>query len=143
MLVEKIEKLKIMLLKEEDFAKTLKYYLDSVIFDPEFMPASQLSDDPLVHKTFTLVAEVMEKRNRNPVKQTVEFVLPVQYAEAFQIYHAALRVGESMGIIFLFRDIDVGLGSLLHTKDGMSHFSRFSCFKLNEEGSIERPGALH
>lgn len=144
MLAEKLEKLKILLVKEQDFAKIMKYFFDSVILDPQFMLAGHSSDDAVVRATFTAVAQALAQQSHGKASQAVEFMLPLQYLEAYQLYHGALRVGDNMGVMFLFRDIDTGLGSLTRMNDGYSHYSRFSCQILNQAGgAAERHGALH
>ena len=141
MLAPKIENLKSMLVKENDFGLIMRYFLDEVTLDPKFMISGRSHDDAVVRTTFGAVMQALAQQAGDKATQAVEFMLPIQYLDAFELYHGAVRVGASMGILFLFRDIDMGLGSLTRMSDGYTHYSRFSCQMLEAAG--ERRGALH
>jgi len=135
MLPQKIENLKSMLVKENDFGLIMWYFLDEVTLDPKFMTFGRSHDEAVVRATFGAVVQALAQQAGDTSKQAVEFMLPIQFLEAYQLYHGAVRLGASMGILFLFRDIDMGLGSLTRMSDGYTHYSRFSCQMLDAQGT--------
>ncbi|WP_295385210.1 hypothetical protein [uncultured Thiodictyon sp.] len=127
-LADKIEQLKTLLVNAEDFSVIMNYFLDDLVPDPAFRAKGKPLKDKTIEQRFRGVLGILQER------LAIQSAGPAQMMAAlwlkdFALAHGAFALGNRLGMVFYFRDLDMGLCALGALDGSMEvMFSRFSVY---------------
>lgn len=127
-LPDKLDHLKTLLVNAEDFAKPMDYFFDVLSIDPAFRRAAEPLADQQIEARFRGVLEILH-RQVSPASVGEARLLAVAWLPDHQFAHGACELDGRLGVVFYFRDLDMGL-SALTSAERMDEvmFSRFSVY---------------
>jgi len=127
-LADKIEQLKMLLVEADDFSVIMNYFLDELVPDPAFRAKGKPLKDKTVEQRFRGVLEILQERLAIPSPGPAQ-MMAAMWLKDFGLAHGAFALGNGLGMVFYFRELDMGL-SALGALDGSMEvmFSRFSVY---------------
>lgn len=137
-LAAKIDRLKTLLVGATDFSEPMDWFFDRLMIDPEFRKAGQALADEQVESRFRGVLEVLHQQ-LTPASDVKAQMVTATWMPAYEFAHGLFSLGGYLGVVFYFRELDMGL-SALASVERMSGvlFSRFSVYD-----KVPRAKALH
>ncbi len=106
---DKVKKLRSLLLKEDEFQKTMNYFFDVASRDAEFVKKSMpQKENPFIQELVKAAGEsLLTKVYKGRGVKTG--LMSIMHVEGTDLYHGFVYIGTNMGIYFFFQGSMSGL----------------------------------
>lgn len=123
---ERLDELKELLVKEDEFSKTMAFFFDHLGCDRAFVEASKRSKDPMVKGLFEQVGKSLFGED---MRATNMMLLKVPAA---RFYHGGCLLAGHHSCGFYFEGLDMGMMAItMDLTTGMMNFARFSSTRVD------------
>jgi hypothetical protein len=127
-LAAKIYQLRTLLVNATDFSEPMDYFFDVLMVDPDFRKAGKALVDKHIQGRFNGVLEILHRQLVPSSTGKAQLMLGT-WLPKYQLAHGACGLDGYMGVVFYFRDLDMGLSALASiTRMSEVMFSRFSVY---------------
>ena len=127
-LAAKIDQLRTLLINAKNFSEPMDYFFDVLMSDPDFRKAGKILADQQIEDRFNGVLEILHRQLVPSSTDKAQMMLGAWLPE-YQFAHGACGLGEYMGLVFYFRDLDMGLSAMASiARMSEVMFSRFSVY---------------
>jgi hypothetical protein len=146
-LKQKVEHFQTLILKTDDFAVPMNYFLDEIANDDLFLDGGRLLNNERIIGIMLAVIESLHQKadGLDDEKAKPELLI---YNKRFKFAHGTITIGQQMGMAVYLKDLDMGVAALPSLGDpAMVLFSRFSATSIDAtKGAIpviDRSGYKH
>lgn len=145
-LAGKMAHLKTLLVNAETFSDPMDYFFDVLSVDPAFLAKGKALKDKQIEARFYGVVEILRQRMAPDVDVKPQ-ILTLAWLKQFGFAHGGFMFGSLLGVVFYYRDLDMGLCVLAPLNGSAGTlFSRFSVYDQvdpSKNFQVDRAGRRH